>query len=263
MLTYSLFSGKVTVWLSLKPSNQFSFRHLESMLLAILTGAFIAFTVSASAGLGGSLILVPTLLLFMGAKEGIALAAMLLASNNVLKVIAYRRTIPLKATIGVVALTMIGAWIGARFLVLAPESWVHAAVIASLGLTLIAEKANWIKIQKGSMPILSVLAGATSGFSGTSGPLKGSALRCLRLERQLLVGAASLVSLAGDLTKTATFLHASLLSQQALILWFSAIPLMPLATLLGRQINRRLGERAYAGLFWTVMTGYTVRLLWS
>jgi hypothetical protein len=36
---------------------------------------------------------------------------------------------------------------------------------------------------------------------------------------------------------------------------------MLIATLLGRRFNYKIGERGYAGLFWTVMLGYTGRLL--
>ena len=59
-----------------------------------LLAAVAAFTVSATFGLGGSLILVPALSLALGTKEGVALAALLLALNNVPKCAIYRRTIP-------------------------------------------------------------------------------------------------------------------------------------------------------------------------
>ena len=49
-------------------------------LLGVLFLVYLSFAVSASAGLGGSLVLVPTLVVFLGSKEGIALAA--LASNR-------------------------------------------------------------------------------------------------------------------------------------------------------------------------------------
>ena len=67
-----------------------SFSVTALALVAILA----SFTLSASAGLGGSLILVPTLALILGTKQGVALAALLLACNNVVKVVAYRGPIP-------------------------------------------------------------------------------------------------------------------------------------------------------------------------
>lgn len=82
------------------------------MTIGVLALVFASFTVSASAGLGGSLLLVPTLALFLGSKEGVALAALLLASNNVMKIIAYRRTLPFRAAAGVTVLIVIGAALG-------------------------------------------------------------------------------------------------------------------------------------------------------
>ena len=104
-------------------------------------------------------------------------------------------------------------------------------------------------------------SGATSGFSGTSGPLKGVALRALHLDKAHLAGGATLASLAGDLTKAGVFAHAGLLDGAALRWALAAIPLMLVSTALGYRLNARLGETAFAGLFWAVMTGYTARLV--
>jgi len=70
--------------------------------------AAIAFVLSASAGLGGSLLLVPVLASLLGAKQGVAVAALLLAGNNIAKVVAYRRTIPLRAVAVVLVCTVAG-----------------------------------------------------------------------------------------------------------------------------------------------------------
>lgn len=226
-----------------------------------LIAAAASFTVSASAGLGGSLILVPSLALVLGTKEGVALAALLLAANNVVKVIVYRETLPFRKALVVIVLVAIGAAVGARLLVAAPEDVVTVAVIASFALALVAERLDLSRLRRLGAPLLALGAGATSGFSGTSGPLKGMALRQLDVDRAHFVGAASLVSLVGDATKTAVFTEAQLLGGDSFTLAAFAIPLMLVATFTGRRINRRIGERGYTFLFWGVMTGYTVRLV--
>ena len=110
---------------------------------------------------------------------------------------------------------------------------------------------------------LAFTSGATSGFSGTSGPLKGVAFRSLWLVRAHLVGGLSLASLAGDAVKTSVFAEAQLISTAGYQLAVVAVPLMVAASLAGRRINRSLGERGFARLFWAVMLGYTARLLLS
>jgi uncharacterized membrane protein YfcA len=231
------------------------------VVVATLIAIAASFTVSASAGLGGSLILVPTLALILGTKEGVALAALLLAANNVVKVIAYRKTLPFRNALLVIVLVSVGALTGARLLVSAPEAAVTVAVIVSFGVALIAERFDLAAVRRTGGPLLAVASGATSGFSGTSGPLKGMALRQLNLDRAHFVGAASLVSLAGDATKAAVFTEAGLLGGDSLLLVVLAAPLMFIATFSGRRINFSIGERGYTMLFWAVMGGYTLRLL--
>jgi uncharacterized protein len=231
------------------------------VLIVIILGTAAACTLSASAGLGGSLVLVPLLALSLGTKQGVALAALLLAANNLVKLLAYRRSIPWRKSLVVLLLVVLGSALGAWLLVVAPEGWVSAAVIVSFVAALLAERLKLHTLQKVGAPALALASGATSGFSGTSGPLKGVALRLLDLDRAYLVGAASVVSLAGDLTKAGIYAEAGLLSTQSLILLAMLLPVMIGSTFLGRYLNARVGERGYSVLFWTVMGGYTLRLL--
>ncbi|MEM7326864.1 MAG: sulfite exporter TauE/SafE family protein [Actinomycetota bacterium] len=229
--------------------------------VGVLFLVWASFTVSASAGLGGSLLLVPTLALALGTKEGVALAALLLASNNVLKIYAYRETLPFRAAAVIVALIVVGAALGSTLLVRAPEAWVTVAVIVMFALTMLFERFEVESARKGFAPLLAFVSGSSSGFSGTSGPLKGVAIRNLDLDRRHFVGAASLASFAGDATKTAIFAEAQLLGRTSILTAVAALPLMALGTWSGSTFNRRAGEKAFAVLFWTVIAGYTVRLV--
>lgn len=237
---------------------------METWVVAVtLLAVAVSFMISASAGLGGSLILVPTLALVLGTKEGVALSALLLAANNVVKVIAYRKTLPFRKAFVVIVLIALGAALGARLLVAAPENLVTVAVIISFILALIAERLDVTGLRRAGGPVLAFASGATSGFSGTSGPLKGMAIRQLGLDRAHFVGAASLASLAGDVAKTAVFTEAELLGSESFLITMAAVPLMIAATYTGRRINHSIGESGYTILFWTVMAGYTLRLLLS
>ena len=231
------------------------------LVLLVVLGTAAACTLSASAGLGGSLVLVPLLALAIGTKEGVALAALLLAANNMVKIAAYRHSIPWRAVVEVLVVVVLGSFVGASLLLALPESWVSVAVVASIALALLAERLEVSRAQRFGAPVLGFASGATSGFSGTSGPLKGLALRMLRLDRVHLVGAASVVSLAGDLTKAAVYAGGGLLQSSSLVLMAALLPVMLASTFFGRYLNRRVGERGYAVLFWVVMGGYSMRLL--
>lgn len=232
-------------------------------LLAVLAvaAAAAAFTLSASAGFGGSLILVPSLALVLGTKPGVALAALLLACNNIVKVIAYRNTLPYRRAAFIALLVMAGTAVGARLLVSAPDNVVTLAVIASFAITFLGEGLDLSRFRRSWSWVLALGAGATSGFSGTAGPLKGLAVRSLDLDRLHLVGALSLISLVGDATKAAIFTEAGLISANGYYLAAATFPVMIAATFAGRRINQSIGERGFTVLFWLVMGGYTARLL--
>ncbi|HUP16088.1 MAG TPA: TSUP family transporter [Acidimicrobiia bacterium] len=229
--------------------------------LLALVAIFISFVISASAGLGGSLLLVPALVLVLGPKEGVALAALLLGVNNLVKVIAYQATLPLRRALPIVVMISVGAWLGASLLVRTSDQIVGIAVVAAFGLTLVLERLRWQPGRLVAGPVMAFGSGAVSGFSGTSGPLKGAAIRNLDLDRFHFVGAASLASLAGDLTKVTVFSEAAILGTSSYAVALVAVPLMLAGTLLGRGFNQRTGERGFAILLWSVMAGYTFRLI--
>lgn len=231
------------------------------LIVVLALATFAAFLLSSAVGLGGSLVLVPILVIAVGAKEGVALAALLLACNNVVKVIAYRATLPLKRAGVVLLCTIVGAAIGASLMTAVPESVVVVAVLVSLALSLVLEQFEFERTRQASSPALALASGATSGFSGTSGPLKGVAVKSLGLDRMHTVGAASIVSLGGDLTKTAVFTEAGLLGSNAWTLAALAVPLMLAGTLLGQRLTRWLGDRRWSALFWATMVGYSARLI--
>lgn len=233
------------------------------IVAAILIAAAASFTLSASAGLGGSLILVPALSLLIGVKEGVALAALMLAANNVVKVMLYRKTIPWRGALGVLVMTIAGAFLGAQLLIALPAGAVGIAVILAMTSALWFEFRKLEMTSKLTSPVLAFFAGATSGFSGTSGPLKGVAIRNLGFDRLNFVGAASLVSLGADVTKTALFTSTGLLDRSSLIIAAAAIPIMLAGSLAGRHINSRVGEKAFFVFFWCVMGAYVLRMLWN
>ncbi|MEJ7618960.1 MAG: sulfite exporter TauE/SafE family protein [Pyrinomonadaceae bacterium] len=231
------------------------------MVILALLSAALAFVLSASAGMGGSLILVPVLGLLLGPKEGIAVSSLLLGGNNIVKVIAYRQTIPWRAVAGVLVLTVIGSAIGAQLLINAPARGVSLVVIITLSATFLTERMQLFSTARRSAPLLAFCAGATSGFSGSAGPLKGIALRNMAFDRRYMVGAASAVSLAGDAVKATIFTQNALLDSTSWLIVLCALPLMPLATLIGRRFVGQMSERTYTILFWMVMAGYLLRLL--
>jgi uncharacterized membrane protein YfcA len=229
--------------------------------LALLLPLFGALFISSVAGYGGSLIVVPVLVAAVGPREGIALAAVLLASNNVFKVIAYRRTLAARRQWRFVVVAVGGVAIGSLILVTVPQDLLVALVIASALGALLLETVGQTGITRWQTRMahpLMFVSGVLSGSSGMSGPLKGVAVRSLNLPRLEQVGLLSFVSLAGDLVKVGVFAGAEYLAAGPVFLAL-AIPVMPLAAWTGRWVNERIDEGAFRAVFWAVVGGYLLR----
>lgn len=230
----------------------------------ILLVTFTSLFVSSIAGYGGSLLLLPALGALLGPKEGIAMAAFLLGWNNMFKVAAYRKTLGLREGWPLLVVTGAGVIVGARFLVAVPEAVVLWSIVTitliSLAIDLFAGQQLRRATQSAAVPLMA--AGAVlSGFSGTSGPLKGISIRSLALPRLKHVGLASSVSLVGDVLKVELFVQAGLLPSIHWYLVAAVLPVMPLAAWVGRRVNERIDESTFRWIFWSVVGAYSLRML--
>ncbi len=235
-----------------------------SQPLLVLTATFVALLVSSIAGYGGSLVLVPALGATVGPKEGVALAALLLAWNNVFKIIAYRRTLALGQGWPFLIVTAAGVWLGAHLLINLSSDLIMWAIVAGTVASLLAELVggdSTLRLRRhAAIPAMAASA-VLSGISGSSGPLKGIAIRSLELPRLEHVGVAACVSLVADALKVELFANAGILRAVHLESLIVALPMMPVGAWLGRAINRRITEEAFRWVFWTVVGGYTLRMV--
>ncbi|MGI9031587.1 MAG: sulfite exporter TauE/SafE family protein [Ilumatobacteraceae bacterium] len=230
----------------------------------ILAVTFVSLFLSSVAGYGGSLVLVPALAAIIGPKEGVALAALLLGWNNVFKVIAYRKTLALRQGWPLLIVTALGVWIGATlFLGLSSEVIVWAIVAVTV-LSLVVELVgghDGLRLRRHAAIPAMAASSVLSGVSGSSGPLKGISIRSLNLPRLEHVGVAASVSLVADALKVELFASAGLLRDVPLETLLIALPVMPVGAWLGRALNRRMSEDAFRWVFWTVVGGYTMRMV--
>ena len=231
--------------------------------VAVVLVVFSALFVSSIAGYGGSLVLVPALTALLGAKQGVAFAALLLGWNNVFKVTAYRSTLALRAGWPLVAITAVGVVAGASILLSVGDAFVTWAVVGVVVAAAAAEFTGRPAVSVGrhaAIPLMGASA-VLSGVSGSSGPLKGISIRALRLPRLEHVGLASCVSMVGDLLKAEVFREAGLLDDIVWPVLVAALAMMPLAAYVGLAINRRIDEEAFRWVFWSVVGAYTLRLV--
>ena len=229
----------------------------------IITGLliFIAFLVSASCGLGGSLILIPGLSWILGIKEGIVVSAVLLGSNNLVKLFFYRKDIRLRPSLRLLVCMVAGAIGGALLMMQADPKLLSLFLLFHILLSFFIQVKSSETSRKTAGSVFSFLSGFCSGLAGTSGPLKGLAVKTYMGNKAEIVATASLLSFATDSTKAIIYLNnfsSDILQVQWLVY---SILVMPVATGLGRFLNRNMSVKAYEALFYFVMSGYVLRLL--
>lgn len=225
-----------------------------------LLGSFVAMLLSATVGFGGSLLMVPLMLLFFSPVKAAAIAALALGINNIGKFGIYHKNIPWKQAFPLAMITAIVGGASALFLLSIPPELALAAIAGVLVLSAIGE---FIPLPKTTTRLGAcvglAIASVASGLSGTSGPTKGLALRSLQLPKNEMVATSTIVSMFGDLSKVAVFFASGLYQGNWAIATIFVL-LSPFACHLGFFANRRTTEIGFRSLFWVVVAGYALRL---
>lgn len=223
---------------------------------------FLSFLISASAGMGGSLLLIPTLSYFIGVRDGIIISSVLLGLNNCFKIIAFFKYIQLSKIVFLMAFMLIGAILGSLLMMKMDENILAVILFINIIFAFIIEKNAATGVRKKISWIYSWLSGFCSGISGTSGPLKGMAIKCLDLNKMQIVATASILSFATDSTRAFIYLsNYNPLAGNSFNLLLASICMMPVATVLGKKINHKISNVAYDVLFFSILSGYVARLV--
>ena len=223
---------------------------------------FLSFLISASAGMGGSLLLIPTLSYFIGVRDGIIISSILLGLNNCVKIIVFRKYIRIKNIVYLLLFMLIGAIAGSLLMMKIEEDILAVILFINIIFAFIIEKNAATDVRKKISWMYSGLSGFCSGISGTSGPLKGMAIKCLDLDKLQIVAAASVLSFATDSTKAIIYLSSyNPLVGNSFSLLLVSICMMPVATVVGKRINHKISNVAYDVLFFSILSGYAVRLI--
>ena len=181
-----------------------------------------------------------------------------LTGNNVVNVVAYRKTLPIARSAQVAMLTAVGAAIGIGWLV-GPRRADRGDRDRGVRRRARCGRTNLTRAVRVGAPVLALGSGSTSGFSGTSDPLNGTAIRALRLD--YFVGARCTGVHGRRRDESRVFTDVELLDTSAYWLMAAALPIILVATFAGRSFNRSVGESGDTKLFWTVMGGRTCRLV--
>lgn len=174
----------------------------------VLIAGFIGGSLSGVVGTGGSIILLPVLVLQFGPQQAVPIMAVASMLGNIGKSLAWWREIDWRVFWAFSLTGVPGAALGARTLLVLPASIVEIA----LGIFFIAmiPAQRWMRVRDIKMPIWQLaLAGGVIGFlTGivmSTGPLSIPAFGAVGLSKGALLSTEAVASLAVMISKATTF----------------------------------------------------------
>lgn len=226
------------------------------MILGIAKGGF---------GGGGGILAIPLIALVIGPAKmlGTILPLLILCDlfSNLHYIGAYDRPRLRNLLIGAVGGVIAGSIILLLLRGMPPATFgrVMNLIIGGLCLAVVAMQA-W-RLTGRQLPTLpphpasamtvGLAAGTVSTINNSAGPIMTVYLLQEKLPKRLMVGTLLLYTLIINCTKVPTYLAMGLITRQTLhdSIWF--LPLIPLGTLAGAWMNKRVPEKPFAAIVYT------------
>lgn len=225
--------------------------------LLVLGGAgLLAACVSAVAGVGVGLVLLPVLVLYLGVKSAIPILAIALLAASSSRVTVYRRDVVWPAVgwtvLGAVPAGTVGAWL----FTVAPAPLITRFIGGMLLGILVLRHLHLRPVPiRRAVWFLPVGAGfgLLSGFASGVGPVLAPFYLAYGLRKGAYVGTIGCVAMAMQVTKLTVFGTSDLLTPRVLGYGLFLVPLTVLGTVLGKRIMLRISERTFVFVIEGVM----------
>lgn len=222
-------------------------------LLLIAGAAFLASTVAAVAGFGGSAILLPLLVPAFGARDAVLILTIVQLVGNVSRVVFNRRELVLPVvawfSIGAVPFAVLGG--------IAFASAPLAVLTRLLGAFLIGvvawrhlrpTDAGGLRMTLPRFALLGAVSSFISALVGTIGPLLVPFFLAYGLLRGAYIGTEALSTVVIQVAKIGTYAGAAVLTPLSIVVGAGLAPLMVVGSLFGKRVLNRLSDRVFVGI---------------
>ena len=232
----------------------------------VLAVGLVAGTVSGIVGTGATVILLPVLVIVFGPREAVPIMAIVALMSNFAKITSWWKEIDWRAC-GAYALGGIpAAAIGARTLLVLPET----AVEVALGLFFLAmvPGRRWLASRNmtmglGGLVIAGVVIGFLTGIVVSTGPLSVPAFAAYGLVKGAFIATEAAGSLALYISKALTFRQFGALPIDIVIKGLISGSSVMAGTYTARLIVERLSVTTFQRLLDGVMVIAGLSLLWA
>jgi uncharacterized membrane protein YfcA len=248
-------------------------------------GAAVLITAISKAGFGGGVgvLAIPVMSLVVGPKQMLGITLPLLIACDALSNLHYlgeydwsrlRWLLP-GAVVGVIAGTLVLWWTNglrpsqfSQFMNLFIGAICLAVVLMQL-YRMTGRELPTLPSHPASALGVSFVAGAVSTLNHAAGPIITVYLLQEKLEKRLLVGTMLIYTLLINAAKLPTYLwamppnHTRLITYQTLAdsIWF--LPLIPIGTLAGAWMNKRIAERPFAIVMYVATAVTAAQMVWK
>lgn len=232
--------------------------------LAIIAVGFLTSTLSGAAGLGGGTILIAVFYaLGMTPAEAVPLFAAVQAVSNTSRTIAYVRHVEWKAAgwfllAGIPATLLVAPFVGDV------NADVVKLVLAALILASLVPQVHARPLpQRPAFLLAGALNGSLGLFVGATGLFVGRLFFRPEWQRQTVIGTLALTQVLGHLLRVFAY---GLVGFSALAQPQRLIPLcvaVIVGTMVGKQLNGKLSDDAFASIFRTILIVLSLKLIWD
>jgi uncharacterized protein len=229
--------------------------HPLELLVVGGTGLLAAY-VSALAGLGLGIVLLPVLVLYMGVKEAVPILTITLVAAFASRVGVTWRSIDYRvvgwACAGGLPATALGAWL---FTVAPPGPLTRAIgvlLLLMLGWRHLRFRPLRLERPAWFLPI-GAGYGVLSGLASGVGPLMAPFYLAAGLRRAAYVGTAALVALGMQVVKLGVFGNAAVLTPKVVGFGLYLIPISVVGTMLARRTLNRVSDRLFVAIVEAMM----------
>ncbi len=218
--------------------------------------ALVSAFLGSVAGTGGTLVLMPVLVLYFGIQDATVLVTVANLAANVSRTVFNRRELDLKVVawfaLGAVPLSVLGTWL---FTISPPETLTRLLGAFMLGVVI------WRRLKPHPPPrrsaawFLPVGAGFgfLSGLVSGVGVLMAPFYLAYGLSRNAYIGTDAFATVFMQTTKLATLGAARFVTWTVFINGLVLVPFMIFGTLIGKRLLERLSERVFALIIEAVM----------
>jgi uncharacterized protein len=193
---------------------------------------------SASLGVGGSVILLPLSILYFGSKEGVGIVTLYYLFQNIAKIFFFRSHIRWEVALRIIVWSVPGAIVGGFLLDYLPLELFKKLLAAFILLYLANELLRFIPKKVRGMeviPIFGVLYGFFSGLLGSGNLVKGPLFASMGLKKEAYIATYALTSFFVNVPKLSVYFATGIINLHSVRL---SLPLL-LVSIVGILIGRR------------------------